>query len=99
MANSQAKKKRLKQLREQGKDVTTQRSQLDFSTHVRMTKTKRESLDKRYKKHKRHFQVNHTDSSGNAFSFGHNHVIGNSSKTELRHVLFKKLYYSSGYIQ
>lgn len=67
MANSKAKKKRLKQLRELGKDVTMQRSQVDFSTHERMTKTKREVLNKQYKKHKRHLQVNHTDPTGNAF--------------------------------
>ncbi|WP_036201558.1 hypothetical protein [Ureibacillus sinduriensis] len=67
MANSKAKKKRLKELRERGKDVTIQRRQADFSTHVRMTKTKVEALNKINKKHKRHFQVNHTDSSGNAF--------------------------------
>ncbi|MFC7687023.1 hypothetical protein [Ureibacillus sp. GCM10028918] len=69
MANSKAKKKRLKQLRERGKDMTIQRIQVDFSTHVRMTKTKQEALNKLDKKHKRHFQDHHTDSSGNAFTF------------------------------
>lgn len=67
MANSKAKKRRLKELRERGKDVTIQRRQADFSTHVRMTKTKQDALKKLDKKHKRHFQVNYTDSSGNAF--------------------------------
>lgn len=67
MANSKAKKKRLKELRERGKDVTIQRRQAEFSTHVRMTKTKQDALKKLDKKHKRHFQVNYTDSSGNAF--------------------------------
>lgn len=64
MANSKAKKKRLKQIREQGKDVTIQRGQVQFSTHERLTKTKQESLNKLNKKHKRHFQNNDTDHFG-----------------------------------
>lgn len=69
MSNSRAKKNRLRVLREQGKDVTIQRGDVKFSTHERMTKTKQESLNKFYKKHKRHFQDNHNDSSGDAFVF------------------------------
>ena len=67
MANSKAKKIRLKQLREHGKDVTIQRGQVTFSTHERLTKTKQEALNKQSKKHKRHFQDNQTDHTGNAF--------------------------------
>ena len=69
MANSKAKKKRLKSLRERGQDVTIQRGQVNFSTHERITKTKQESFNKYYKKHKRHIQDNHTDPSGYAFYF------------------------------
>jgi len=60
MANSKAKKNRLKQLREHGKDVTIQRGQVNFSTHERLTKTKQEALNKQSKKYKRHFQDNQT---------------------------------------
>lgn len=69
MANSKAKKKRLKQLREQGKDVTIQRGMVHFSTHERITKTKTEALNKHYKKNKRHFRDNICDHPENAFYF------------------------------
>ena len=82
MANSNAKKKRLKQLREQGKDVTVQRGQVNFSTHERTTKTKKESLDKIYNKHKRHFQDHHKDQPGDAFCFFANTTIVRSINTE-----------------
>ncbi len=69
MANSKAKKKRLKQLREHGKDVTIQRGMVQFSTHERITKTKLEASNKQYKKHKRHSQDHDFRSPGNAFYF------------------------------
>ena len=75
MANSNAKKKRLKQLREQGKDVTLQRGQVHFSTHERTTKTKNEALNKQYTKNKRHLQNDHIIDSGNAFYFFDNTTI------------------------
>ncbi|WP_332645655.1 hypothetical protein [Lysinibacillus sp. 54212] len=53
MSNSDAKKKRMKLLRNQQKDVTIQRGVADFSTHERKTKTKRESMDKEIKKYKK----------------------------------------------
>jgi hypothetical protein len=53
MALSNAKKKRQKQLRDQGKDVTMQRGQCNFSTHERISKTKQEALHKVFKKHKK----------------------------------------------
>lgn len=69
MANSKAKKQRLKQLREQGNDVTVQRGQVNFSTHERVTKTKQETLNKQFNKHKRHFQDTLMQPPGNAFYF------------------------------
>ena len=81
MANSKAKKNRLRVLREQGKDVTSQRGQANFSTHERITKTKQQYLNKYYKKHKRHFQDNHNDPSGNAFYFLLNTTIVSRIKT------------------
>ena len=69
MANSRAKKNRLRVLREKGKDVTLQRGDVNFSTHQRMTKTKQGSLNSFYKKHKRHVQDIHNDPSGDAFCF------------------------------
>ena len=41
MAKSAAKRKRAHQLRNQGKDVTVARNEVHFSTHVRMTKSKK----------------------------------------------------------
>ncbi|WP_413367960.1 hypothetical protein [Lysinibacillus sp. 3P01SB] len=56
MAKSEARKKRLKLLRQHGKDVAEIRGATDFSTHVRMTKSKKETLDKEYRKHKKHYE-------------------------------------------
>ena len=56
MSNSEAKKKRIKLLRQQGKDVTEKRSTIEFSTHIRMTKTRKDTVDKAYKKHKKHYE-------------------------------------------
>lgn len=55
MAKSEAQKKRLKLLRQFGKDVSEKRGTADFSTHVRMTKSKKEAADKEYKKYKKHY--------------------------------------------
>lgn len=55
MSNSNAKKKRLKLLRQQGKDVTLSRDSVSFSTHERKTKTKLEALEKMDKKYKKQF--------------------------------------------
>lgn len=56
LAKSEARKKRLKLLRQHGKDVAEIRGTTDFSTHVRMTKSKKETLDKEYRKHKKHYE-------------------------------------------
>ena len=56
MSNSEARKKRIKLLRQQGKDVTEKRNTPPFSTHVRMTKTKKDTIEKEYTKHKKHYE-------------------------------------------
>lgn len=56
MSNSEARKKRIKLLRQQGKDVTEKRNATEFSTHVRMTKTKKDTIEKEYTKHKKHYE-------------------------------------------
>ncbi|MGN7115544.1 hypothetical protein [Lysinibacillus odysseyi] len=56
MAKSEARKKRLKLLRQDGKDVAEKRGTSEFSTHVRMTKTKKETIDKEYRKYKKHYE-------------------------------------------
>ena len=56
MSNFEAKKKRIKLLRQQGKDVTEKRNIPPFSTHVRMTKTKKDTIEKECKKHKKHYE-------------------------------------------
>lgn len=66
MAKSIAKRKRAHQLRNTGKDVTKLRNDVDFSTHVRLTKTKKEKLQKLQNKHKKHFQQG-LYPDGNAF--------------------------------
>lgn len=43
VAKSAAKRKREHQLRNLGKDVTIARNEVNFSTHVRMTKSKKEN--------------------------------------------------------
>ena len=56
MSNSEARKKRIKLLNQQGKDVTEKRNTAPFSTHVRMTKTKKDTLEKEYEKYKKHYE-------------------------------------------
>ena len=56
MSNSEARKKRMKLFRQQRKDVTEQRNTSPFSTHVRMTKTKKDTLEKEYEKYKKHYE-------------------------------------------
>ena len=56
MSNSEARKKRIKLLRQQGKDVTEKCYTPPFSTHVRMTKTKNNTIEKEYQKHKKHYE-------------------------------------------
>ena len=56
MSNSEARKKRIKLLNQQGKDVTEKRNAAPFSTHVRMTKTKKDTLEKEYEKYKKHYE-------------------------------------------
>lgn len=55
MAQSKAKKKRKYLLRNDGKDVERERGKVTFSTHERITKTKKENLEKQMNKHKKHF--------------------------------------------
>lgn len=55
MSESKAKKKRKHLLKTHGKDVELRRTKIDFSTHERMTKTKTETTEKLFKKHKKHF--------------------------------------------
>lgn len=66
MAKSAAKRKRAHQLRNTGKDVAKLRNGVDFSTHVRITKTKKEKLLQYESKHKKHFQQGMYP-DGNAF--------------------------------
>lgn len=67
MAKSTAHKKRAHQLRNTGKDVSAFRNEIDFSTHVRMTKTKKEKLQHYQTKHKKHFHQGLRYPDGNAF--------------------------------
>ena len=66
MAKSAAKRKRTHLLRNTGKDVTKLRNEIDFSTHVRMTKTKKDKLQHNENKYKKHFQQGQYP-DGNAF--------------------------------
>ncbi|MFJ8064528.1 hypothetical protein ACIQYS_07845 [Psychrobacillus sp. NPDC096426] len=66
MAKSAAKRKRTHLLRNTGKDVTKLRNDVDFSTHVRTTKTKKEILQRNDNKYKKHFHRDN-DLVGNAF--------------------------------
>ena len=68
MAKSVAKKKRLHRLRTTGKDVSAMRNEMEFSTHVRTTKTKKEKLHQLHNKHKKHFQRG-IYPDGNAFYY------------------------------
>ena len=56
MSKSEAQKKRLKLMRQFGKDVSEKRGTTVFSTHVRMTKSKKETESKEYKKYKKHYE-------------------------------------------
>lgn len=58
MTKSNAKKKRLHLKRTNGKDVEKERQSPPFSTHVRLTKTKKESLERFMSKYEKH---NHFD--------------------------------------
>lgn len=66
MAKSAAKRKREHQMRNLGKDVTIARNGVDFSTHVRMTKSKKGKLQQQYTKYKKHFSKGMIP-DGNAF--------------------------------
>ncbi|SDN10726.1 hypothetical protein SAMN05518871_103311 [Psychrobacillus sp. OK028] len=68
MAKSAAKRKRDHLLRNIGKDVTVARNEVNFSTHVRMTKSKKEKLQQHYTKYKKHFTKG-TIPDGNAFYY------------------------------
>ncbi|MGE7946342.1 hypothetical protein [Lysinibacillus sp. NPDC093688] len=58
MTHSKAKKKRMHVKRTKGKDVEKNRQSSPFSTHERVTKTKKESIEHIITKHKKH---NHTE--------------------------------------
>jgi len=60
MSNSNAKKKRIKLLQSQDKDVTISRNMVNFSTHVRKTKTKKETKDHQYKKYRKRYDDSDT---------------------------------------
>lgn len=60
MTNSKAKKKRMHVKRTKGKDVEKNRQISPFSTHERVTKTKKESIERNFTKHKKH---NHIEES------------------------------------
>lgn len=68
MAKSAAKRQRDHLLRNLGKDVTIARNEVDFSTHVRITKSKKEKLKQQYAKYKKHFTKGRTP-DGNAFYY------------------------------
>lgn len=68
MAKSAAKRKREHLLRNLGKDVTIARNEVDFSTHVRMTKSKKGKLQQQYTKYKKHFTKGIIP-DGNAFYY------------------------------
>nr|WP_245402495.1 hypothetical protein [Psychrobacillus psychrodurans] len=53
-------------MRNLGKDVTIARNEVDFSTHVRMTKSKKGKLQQQYTKYKKHFTKGMIP-DGNAF--------------------------------
>ncbi|TQR36109.1 hypothetical protein C7Y47_07500 [Lysinibacillus sphaericus] len=58
MTQSKAKKKRSYIKRTEGKDVEKNRQFSPFSTYERVTKTKKESLEQNFTKHRKH---NHTE--------------------------------------
>lgn len=57
LSESKAKRKRKKLLRQKGLDVTTYRGTVSFSTHERKTKTKKETIEKSMKKHKKPLHI------------------------------------------
>ncbi|MEQ6353229.1 hypothetical protein ABNX05_01205 [Lysinibacillus sp. M3] len=57
MTNSKAKKKRMHVKRTKGKDVEKNRQTSSFSTHERVTKTKKESIEQNLTKHKKHNHI------------------------------------------
>lgn len=54
MSHSNAKKKRMHVKRTKGKDVEKNRQTPPFSTHERVTKTKKESIEHNFTKYKKH---------------------------------------------
>lgn len=60
MSKSNAKKKRLKFLQTRGKDVTQSRNTTCFSTHERKTKTKKDTLEQKYKKYRKRYDDSDT---------------------------------------
>ncbi|QDQ02876.1 hypothetical protein FOH38_21865 [Lysinibacillus fusiformis] len=57
MTQSDAKKKRMHVKRTKGKDVEKDRQSSPFSTHERVTKTRRESIDRNFTKYKKQQHV------------------------------------------
>ena len=57
MSKSEVCKKRIKLLRQSGKEVAENRGTTAFSTHVRLTKSKKETLDNEFRKHKKHCEI------------------------------------------
>ncbi|QUG41824.1 hypothetical protein KD050_00530 [Psychrobacillus sp. INOP01] len=68
MAKSAAKRKREHLLRNLGKDVTLARNEVDFSTHVRVTKSKKAKQQQQYTKYEKHFTKGMMP-DGNAFYY------------------------------
>jgi hypothetical protein len=69
MAKTKAKKQRKHLLRTTNRDVTSSRgSKVDFSTHVRKTKTKIEKMRKIHTKHKKR-NLQEYKNEGDAFLF------------------------------
>lgn len=59
MTKSNAKKKRLHLKRTNAKDVEKERQSSPFSTHERITKTKKESIERFMSKYKKHNRFEH----------------------------------------
>ncbi|MFJ7730791.1 hypothetical protein ACIQXF_02735 [Lysinibacillus sp. NPDC097231] len=53
MSQSRARKKRMHIKRTKGKDVEQNRQSSPFSTHERVTKTKRETIERNFTKYKK----------------------------------------------
>jgi hypothetical protein len=69
MAKTKARKQREQLLRTTNRDVTSSRgTKVDFSTHVRKTKTKVEKIRKGYTKHKKRILQKYKN-EGDAFYF------------------------------